>query len=175
MNFDTLPSILTPTPGLLFWMLLAFLAVFFVLARFGFPAILNMVDKRNEYINENLRKAQQAASQLENIKQESESLLQEAREKQASILKEAAATRDAIVEKAQEKAHEEGARILAEAKAEIENQKQVAINEIRKQVAILSVEVSEKILRKKLGTDDAQMDYINKMLDEVVSSSNKSN
>ena len=173
MSFDTLPSILTPNPGLLFWMLLAFLVVFFVLARYGLPAILNMVDQRNQYINENLQKAQQAALQLENIKQESESLIQEAREKQASILKEAAATRDAIVEKAQEKAHEEGARILAEAKAEIENQKQVAINEIRKQVAILSVEVSGKILRKKLSADDAQMDYINGMLDEVTASSNK--
>lgn len=175
MSFDTLPSILTPNPGLLFWMLLAFLVVFFVLARYGLPAILNMVDQRNQYINENLQKAQQAALQLENIKQESESLIQEAREKQASILKEAAATRDAIVEKAQEKAHEEGARILAEAKAEIENQKQVAINEIRKQVAILSVEVSGKILRKKLSVDDAQMDYINGMLDEVTASSNKLN
>lgn len=175
MSFDTLPSILTPNPGLLFWMLLAFLVVFFVLARYGLPAILNMVDQRNQYINENLQKAQQAALQLENIKQESESLIQEAREKQASILKEAAATRDAIVEKAQEKAHEEGTRILAEAKAEIENQKQVAINEIRKQVAILSVEVSGKILRKKLSADDAQMDYINGMLDEVTASSNKLN
>ena len=175
MSFDTLPSILTPNPGLLFWMLLAFLVVFFVLARYGLPAILNMVDQRNQYINENLQKAQQAALQLENIKQESDSLIQEAREKQASILKEAAATRDAIVEKAQEKAHEEGARILAEAKAEIENQKQVAINEIRKQVAILSVEVSGKILRKKLSADDAQMDYINGMLDEVTASSNKLN
>lgn len=175
MSFDTLPSILTPNPGLLFWMLLAFLVVFFVLARYGLPAILNMVDQRNQYINENLQKAQQAALQLENIKQESESLIQEAREKQASILKEAAATRDAIVEKAQEKAHEEGARILAEAKAEIENQKQVAINEIRKQVAILSVEVSGKILRKKLSADDAQMDYINGMLDEVTAFSNKLN
>ena len=167
MNFDTLPSILTPDTGLLFWMLLAFLVVFFILAKFGFPAIINMVDKRNQYINENLKKAQQAAAQLENIKQEGESLLQEAREKQASILKEAAATRDAIVEKAQEKAQEESARILGEAKAEIEAQKQAAISELREQVAILSVEVSEKILRKKLGTDAAQMDYINQMLDEV--------
>lgn len=169
MNFDTLPSILTPDTGLLFWMLLAFLVVFFILAKFGFPAIINMVDKRNQYINENLKKAQQAAAQLENIKQEGESLLQEAREKQASILKEAAATRDAIVEKAQEKAQEESARILGEAKAEIEAQKQAAISELREQVAILSVEVSEKILRKKLGTDAAQMDYINQMLDEVTS------
>ena len=167
MNFDTLPSILTPDIGLLFWMFLAFIVVFIVLACLAFPAIIGMVDKRSRYINESLKKAEQAASQLENIKQESDAMLQEARDKQASILKEAAATRDAIVEKAQEKAREESARILGEAKAEIEAQKQAAIGELREQVAILSVEVSEKILRKKLGTDASQMDYINQMLDEV--------
>ena len=167
MDLSSLPSILTPDLGLLFWMLLAFLVVFFVLAKFGFPAITVMVEKRKNYIDESLKKAHEASLKLENIKQESEAILQEAREKQASILKEAASTRDAIVEKAQEKAREESARILGEAKAEIEAQKQAAISELREQVAILSVEVSEKILRKKLGTDAAQMDYINQMLDEV--------
>lgn len=174
MDLDKLPSILTPDPGLLIWMLLAFIVVFVGLGIFAFPVIVGMVDKRKKYINDSLEKAQEASAKLENIRAESEALLQEAREKQASILKEAAATRDAIVEKAQEKARDEGARILGEAKAEIENQKQAAIGEIRKQVAILSVEVSEKILRKKLGTEEAQMGYINKMLDEVTSS-NKSN
>lgn len=174
MDFDKLPSILTPDPGLLIWMLVAFIVVFVGLGIYAFPVIVGMVDKRKKYIDDSLEKAQEASAKLENIRVESEALLQEAREKQASILKEAAATRDAIVEKAQEKAREEGARILGEAKAEIENQKQAAISEIRKQVAILSVEVSEKILRKKLGTEEAQMDYINQMLDEVVSS-NKSN
>ena len=91
MDFSKLPSILTPDLGLLFWMLLAFLVVFFVLARYGFPAIVNMVDKRNQYINESLRKAHEASERLENIKQESEAMLQEARVQQAQILKEAAA------------------------------------------------------------------------------------
>ena len=173
MDFDKLPSILTPDLGLLFWMLLAFLVVFFVLAKFGFPAIVGMVDKRKKYIDESLDKAQKAAAKLENIKQESESILQEARDKQAVILKEAAATRDSIVETAQAKAREESARIISEAKAEIESQKQAAISEIRGEVARLSVEVSEKVLRQKLGTDQAQMDYIDRMLDEVVSSNDK--
>ena len=167
MDFSTLPSILTPDLGLLFWMLLAFLTVFFVLARFAFPAIIGMVEKRKKYIDESLSKAQKAAAQLENIKQESESMLQEAREKQAVILKEAASTREAIVAQAQEKAREESARIINDAKAEIESQKQAAISEIRQQVAALSVEISEKVLRQKLNTDKAQMVYINQMLDEV--------
>ena len=172
MDFSQLPSILTPDPGLLVWMLAAFLVVFFVLAKFGFPAITNMVEKRKNFIDESLRKAHEASVRLENIKQESESILQEARDKQAAMLKEAAATRDSIVETAQAKAREESARIISEAKAEIESQKQAAISEIRGEVARLSVEVSEKVLRQKLGTDEAQMDYIERMLDEVAASSN---
>ena len=167
MDFSTLPSILTPDPGLLLWMLAAFLVVFVVLAKFGFPAIIGMVEKRKNFIDESLRKAHEATTRLENIKQESESILQEARDKQVAILKEAANTREAIVEDARVKAREESARIKSDAKAEIESQKQAAIAAIRQQVALLSVEVSEKVLRKKLDTDQAQMDYINLMLDEV--------
>ena len=166
MDFSTLPSILTPDPGLLLWMLAAFLVVFVVLAKFGFPAIIGMVEKRKNYIDESLRKAHEATTRLENIKQESESILQEARDKQVAILKEAANTREAIVEDARVKAREESARIISDAKAEIESQKQAAITAIRQQVALLSVEVSEKVLRKKLDTDQAQMDYIKLMLDE---------
>ncbi len=167
MDFSTLPSILTPDPGLLLWMLAAFLVVFVVLAKFGFPAIIGMVEKRKNFIDESLRKAHEATTRLENIKQESESILQEARDKQVAILKEAANTREAIVEDARVKAREESARIISDATAEIESQKQAAIAAIRQQVALLSVEVSEKVLRKKLDTDQAQMDYINLMLDEV--------
>ncbi|MBR4364481.1 MAG: F0F1 ATP synthase subunit B [Prevotella sp.] len=169
MDFTQLPAILTPDLGLLFWMLLAFLVVFFVLAKFGFPAIINMVDERNKYIDESLLKAREAQERLANIQKEGESILQEARAKQAQILKEAADTRDAIVEKAQEKAHQESARIVSDAKAEIEQQKKAAIADIRKQVATLSVEIAEKVLKQNLQGDKAQMDLIDRMLDDVSS------
>jgi F-type H+-transporting ATPase subunit b len=171
MDFTKLPSILTPDLGLLFWMLIAFLVVFFVLAKYGFPAIINMVDERKRYIDESLQKAHEASEHLENIKQEGEAILQEAREKQAQMLKEAAETRDAIVEKAQEKAREESARLLNDAKVEIEQQKQAAIADIREQVATLSVEIAEKVLKQNLKDDKSQMDLIDRMLDDV--SSNK--
>ena len=167
MDFTKLPSILTPDLGLLFWMLLAFLVVFLVLAKYGFPAIINMVDERKKYIDESLQKAHEASERLENIKQEGEAILQEAREKQAQMLKEAAETRDAIVEKAQDKAREESARMINDAKAEIEQQKQAAIADIRQQVATLSVEIAEKVLKQNLKDDKAQMDLIDRMLDEV--------
>lgn len=166
-------SLITPDFGLLFWMAIVFLIVLAILWKWGFPAIVKMVNDRKAYIDESLRKAQEANERLANIKIESESILQEAREKQALILKEAAATRDAIVEKAQDKAREEGNRLLAEAKAEIETQKQAAISDIRAQVAELSVKVAEKILRKELGDDDKQMDLIDRLLDEVSSSDKK--
>ena len=173
MDFSKLPSILTPDFGLLFWMLLAFLTVFIVLVKWGFPAIINMVDSRKRYIDESLRKAHEASERMENIKQESEAILQEAREKQAAMLKEAAETRGAIVEKAQEQARQEGARLLSDAKAEIEAEKQNAIRDIRAQVAELSVQIAEKILREKLSSSDRQMEMIDKLLDEVSSDEKK--
>lgn len=160
-------DLLVPNTGLLFWMAITFFVVLFILWKFGFPAIVNMVTERKAFIDESLRKAHEANEKLANIQKEGESILQEAREKQAKILKEAASTRDAIVAKAQEKAREEDIRLVNEAKAEIESQKQAAISDIRKQVAMLSVEISEKILREKLDTDKAQMEFIDRMLDEV--------
>ena len=167
MDFSKLPSILTPDLGLLFWMLLAFLVVFFVLAKYGFPAIIGMVDERKKYIDESLRKAHEASERLANIKEEGEAILQDAREKQAQILKEASETRDSIIGNAQTKAREEGARLLSEAKAEIEAEKQNAIRDIRTQVAQLSVQIAEKVVRQQLSTDARQMDLINKLLDDV--------
>jgi F-type H+-transporting ATPase subunit b len=154
-------------------MLLAFAVIFFVLAKYGFPAITNMVEERKQYIDESLKKAHEASERLENIKQEGEAILQEAREKQALILKEAAETREAIVEKAQEKAREESARLLEDAKMQISAEKQNAIRDIRSQVAELSVQIAEKILRDKLSSDAAQMDMIDRLLDEISVDNNK--
>lgn len=162
-----LPAILTPDFGLFFWMLVAFLVVFLILAKFGFPVITGMVEERKNFIDESLRKAHEAQERLANIEKEGESILQEAREKQALILKEAAESRDAIVELAQQKARTEGARLLEEAKAAIEQEKKAAIADIRQQVAALSVEIAEKVLRQNLRDDKSQMDLIDRMLDEV--------
>lgn len=136
-------DLLIPDSGLLFWMTLVFLITFCILAKWGFPAIVKMVNDRKEYIDGSLKKAHEANEKLANIQKEGESILQEAREKQAQILKEAADTRDAIVEKAQDKARDEGARLISEAKAQIETEKQNAIREIRSQVADLSVKIAE--------------------------------
>ncbi|MBF1628254.1 F0F1 ATP synthase subunit B [Prevotella sp.] len=163
-------SLLLPDSGLLFWMTIVFLVVFFILWRWGFPSIIKMVNERKNYIDESLAKAEEANLRLANIQKQGEELLMEAREKQAQILREASQTRDTIVEQAQEKAHEESARILSEAKAEIESQKQAAIRDIRTQVAELSVQIAENILRKQLTTSAEQAQLIDSLLDEVASS-----
>ena len=160
-------SLITPDFGLFFWMTVVFLVVLFILRKYGFPVIVKMVDERKALIDESLKKAHEANERLANIQKEGESILQEAREKQAQILKEAAETRDAIVEQAQTKARSEGARLLDEAKAAIEQEKKAAIADIRQQVAALSVEIAEKVLRQNLKDDKSQMDLIDRMLDDV--------
>ncbi len=166
-------DLLIPDSGLLFWMTLVFVIVFLILWKWGFPAIIKMVDERKAYIDNSLRKAKEANEKLANIQKEGEAMLQEARDKQAALLKEAASTRDAIVEKAQIKAQDETARILADAKTEIDSQKQAAIREIRTQVAELSVQIAEKILCEKLASTEKQNELINRLLDEVSSTNDK--
>ena len=148
-------------------MLLSFAVIFFVLIKYALPYIVGMVNERKDYIDESLKKAHEASERLENIRQEGEAILQEAREKQAQILREAAETRDAIVEKAQGKAREESARLIADAKAQIEGEKRNAIRDIRSQVAELSVQIAEKVLRDKLSSDAAQMEMIDRLLDDI--------
>lgn len=166
-------SIITPDFGLLFWMAIVFLVVLFILWKFGFPVIIKMVNDRKAYIDDSLRKAHEANEKLANIKLESESILQDAHEKGNQLLKEGTATRDAIIAKAQDKAREEGNRLMTEAKAEIESQKQAAAGEIRAQVAELSIKVAEKILKKELDSEDKQMELIGRLLDDVTASDKK--
>ncbi len=162
-----LPSILTPDFGLLFWMLLAFLIVFFLMAKYGFPIITKMVEDRKNYIDESLQKAHEANERLAGIQQESERLLAEARAKQAEILAQAKATGDSIVSEARNKAQADGAKLLQEAKAQIAVEKENALRDIRQTVADLSIVIAEKVVRQKLANNDEQQALIEQMLNEA--------
>ena len=162
-----LPSILTPDFGLLFWMLLAFLIVFFLMAKYGFPIITKMVEDRKNYIDESLQKAHEANERLAGIQQESERLLAEARAKQAEILAQAKATGDSIVSEARNKAQADGAKLLQEAKAQIAAEKENALRDIRQTVADLSIVIAEKVVRQKLANNDEQQALIEQMLSEA--------
>lgn len=166
-------GLLTPDPGLMFWMIIVFGVVFFVLAKYGFPVIIGMVEDRKAYIDDSLKAAREANEQLANVKAEGEKVLAQAREEQARILNEASATRDRIIKDAQERAMLEGQRLMDEMKKQIETEKESAIRDIRRQVAVLSVDIAEKIMRSKLVDEKEQMELIDRMLDEMLESSKK--
>ena len=167
MQSINLPSILTPDLGLLFWMLLAFLTVFFIVAKFGFPVITKMVDERKNYIDESLKKAHEANERLAGIQQECERLLNEARVRQEEILSQAKTTGDSMIREAREKAQAEGAKMLLDAKAQIAAEKENALRDIKQTVADLSVVIAEKVVRQKLADNEQQQKLIERMLDEV--------
>ena len=161
-------GLLTPDPGLLFWMVVVFGIVFFILAKFGFPVIIRSVEERKAYIDQSLQSARAANEQLEHVKDEGEQLLAQARAEQARILTEAAATRDRILQEAQAKAHAEGDRLMDELKKQLQTEKESAIRDIRRQVAVLSVGIAEKVLRQQLSDDKAQNELMDRLLDELV-------
>lgn len=167
MQSINLPSILTPDFGLLFWMLLAFLIVFCLVAKFGFPIITKMVEERKKYIDESLKKAHEANEKLTGINKESERILNEARIQQAEILNQAKATGDSIIKEAREKAQAESTKIILDAKAQIAAEKENALRDIRQTVADLSIMIAEKVVRQKLADNNEQQKLIEKMLDEV--------
>ena len=158
-------SLLTPDSGLLFWMVIVFGIVFVILAKYGFPVITRMVDERKQYIDKSLLAAREANEQLANIKADSEMILAKAHEEQARILNEAVATRERILKEA--KTQVEGQKLLDEAKKQIQAEKDSAISDIRRQVAVLSVDIAEKVLRKNLDDEKEQMEMIDRLLDEL--------
>lgn len=165
-----MPSFLTPDLGLLFWMFLAFVIVFGVLAKFGFPVITKMVEDRKKYIDESLQNARIANEKLSRVKIESEKLIQEAREQQDRILKEAMATQQSIISEAKSKARVESNKLLENAKKQIQVEKENALREIRAQVADLSVNVAEKILLRKLDKTAEQDQFVERLVDEALAS-----
>ncbi len=160
-------SLITPDFGLLVWMTLIFGIVFFLLAKWGFPMITNMVDERSKRINDSIAKAKEAEESLEQLAQRQQQLIDDSRREQARILKEAAGERDAMIEAAKEQARDEAGKILAEARTQIAAEKESALREIRTTVAELSVNVAEKVLREDLSSDRAQMALVEKLVSEI--------
>ena len=160
-------NLMLPDSGLLFWMTIIFAIVFFILAKFGFPLITGMVDKRAKRIDEAIAAARKAEESLAGLAQEQERLLAEAKAEQARILQEAASQRDNMIAQAQEQAREEAKKIMDEAKVRIQEEKEAALRDVRKEVALLSVTIAEKVVRKELSTDKGQMELIDRMINDL--------
>lgn len=156
-----------PETGLLFWMLLAFGILFFVLAKFAWPVVTRMIDKRTNYINDSVKTADEVNRQLENVKDETAKILANAQQEQLRILNEAAEMRNQIVQEAKDKAQVEAKKVIDEAKRQIQLEKEKSIDDLKRQVAELSVDIAEKVLRSDLENDKKQSEMIEKLLNEV--------
>ena len=160
-------SLVTPDFGLLFWMVVIFGIVFFLLAKFGFPMITDMVDERSAKIAQSLKDADEIEARMAAWKVEQAQMLEDARKQQAVILKEATETKARIVSDAKAQAKAEADKLLAEAKAQIAAEKESALRDVRKEIALLSVQVAEKVLRNELSDESSQSAFIDKLVDEA--------
>jgi len=160
-------ELFTPELGLTVWMLVAFLVVFFVLAKFAWPFIIKGVDQRGQFIDDSIRSAKEANERLEGIKEESDKILLAAHEEQLRLLKDATEMRNQIIKEAKNQAEIEAEKVMKEARRAIQKEKDDAIRDIRNQVVELSIQIAEKAIRKNLENKPAQMELINQLLDEV--------
>ena len=160
-------NLLTPDPGLLFWMVISFGIVFFLLSKFGFPVIIGMVNKRKEYIEMSLLSARQANDKLEGIKEEGERLLLDAKNKQQEIVAGALAEKTKIVQAAQQQASSEASRIVSDAHEAIERAKSDALSDVRDEVADLALKVAETVMREKMSDDAEQKKAVLRIIEQL--------
>jgi len=159
-------SFLKPESGLLFWMVLSFGGVFFVLAKYAFPVILKMVEERKAYIDNSLKLADETNAQLELLKAEGQKIITIAREEQVTILNDALSVKEQIIKEARNEAKAEASKLLEAVRKQIRKEQADAILEVRSQVAILAVDIAEKVIRMQLNDKEKQMGMINRLIDE---------
>ncbi len=146
--------------GLFFWMIILFIALLFLLKKLAWKPILQAVEEREEGIRKSLEEAEKARKEMQNLTAHNEKVMKEARLEREAMLKEARAIYDKTVEESKEKARLEYQKILEDAKKDIEAEKQAAITEMKKKVAELSIDIAEKLLKKELSSEEAQLSLI---------------
>ncbi len=160
-------GLVTPDFGLVFWMLLSFGIVLFVLKKFAWKPILQMLKQREDSIESALNQAKLAREEMAALKSENEKILAEARNERDKMLKDAKDIKDRIVREAEIAAREKADKIIQASQIEIENQKQKAIAELSAKVAELSVQVAEKILESELSSESKSTSYVNGLVSDL--------
>ncbi|MFA6259889.1 MAG: F0F1 ATP synthase subunit B [Bacteroidia bacterium] len=160
-------ELVKPGIGLIFWMTITFSIVLYLLSKFAWKPILQMIREREDSINNALNAADDARKQMDALKSDNEKLLVEARKVRDQMLKEANDMKDAIVAQAKRSADEESRKIVANANEAIERAKVNAMNELKQQVAVLSVDMAEKILRHKMEDRTQQEAFVNDNLKSI--------
>jgi F-type H+-transporting ATPase subunit b len=160
-------ELVKPDFGLVFWMTLSFLIVVFLMRKFAWGPILSSLKEREDSIADALNAAKKAKEEVANLKAENERILQEARNERDKILKEARDAKEQIVNEARTRAQTEGDRMLTIARESIHNEKRAAIAELKNQVAHLSIEIAEKVIRQQLSSDEKQKALVQDLLKDV--------
>lgn len=160
-------ELFTPDLGLVFWMFVAFVILFLVLAKWGWPVILKNMDQRADTIDQGVEYARQAKEQLDNARAEAQKYIAEAQKQQADILRDAAKMKSQIVEDAKNEASEEAKKVMDAAKLSIEQSRKEAELQFRNEVSKFSIDIAEKMVRRQMKTDAAQSELVNKLLDEI--------
>jgi F-type H+-transporting ATPase subunit b len=160
-------GLITPGLGLIFWSALGFLIVLFLLSKYAWKPILAALDEREKSIEAALKSAEQARNEMANLKAENEKIIHEAKIERDEMLHRASETAKQIIEDARTKAQADAGKILENAKAAIETEKRAALEEMKVQVGMLSLDVAEKLLKKKFATDAAQQALVDELLKDV--------
>ncbi len=160
-------ELVTPHLGLIFWMTISFGLVLFILKKFAWKPIMTMLKEREENIENALRAADKARDEMADLKFSNEQLLKEAKNERDLMLRDARKISENIINEARVKAGEEARRIVDMAKESIHFEKMAAITELKNQLAVMSIEIAEKILREELSNDTKQQAFVNKLIDEV--------
>ncbi|AMS27278.1 ATP F0F1 synthase subunit B [Bacteroidetes bacterium UKL13-3] len=160
-------DLVTPSIGLVFWSTISFLVLFFLLTKFAWKPITAALQEREDSIDEALKAAENARKQMEKLTADNEKLLNQARAERDAMLKDANDMKESIIAQAKKSAAEEGNKMIANAKASIEQEKVAAMNELKTQVALISVDMAEKILRKKMEDRTQQEAFVNENLKSI--------
>ncbi|MDE6298227.1 MAG: F0F1 ATP synthase subunit B [Muribaculaceae bacterium] len=160
-------ELFTPDFGLIFWMFIAFIILFVVLAKWGWPVILKSIDERADKIDKGVEYAREAKAQLDSARSDAQKYIEEAQAKQAEMLRDAAKMKSQIIEDAKNQAAEEAKKVMEAAKVSIEQSRKEAEMQFRNEVSKFSLEIAEKMVRQQLQTDKAQEALVDKMLDEI--------
>lgn len=160
-------ELVQPAFGLVFWMAITFLTILFILKKFAWKPILGMIKDREQGIEKALKSADDALQTMRELKASNEKILAEARNERDGMLKEARDTKEAIINEAKTKAKVEADKLIAQARETINAEKLAAIAELKSQVATLSIDIAEKILKEHLSSDDKQKALVNNLVKEV--------
>jgi len=160
-------QLVTPGIGLIFWMLVSFSLVLFVLGKYAWGPIMKGIHQREDTIEKALEAANEAKKEMLQLKAGNEQLLRDAKDERDALMRDARKVKEAILDEARDKANEAAARIMENARENIQFEKMAAINELKNQIATISIEIAEKVIGKELENKKAQQELTEKLLKEV--------